>query len=138
MVDRSRSVGGDTRREVMTQLLGRGPVSASELGEVLGLSAAGVRRHLDALVEEGLAQICEPNAVAGAEVGRGRPAKHYRLTQLGRSQFGNSYDVLALDALDALEQLGGEEAVRAFANVALKPSSAASTPTVTWKTWWTR
>ncbi|OFT85855.1 metalloregulator ArsR/SmtB family transcription factor [Corynebacterium sp. HMSC29G08] len=115
MVDRSRSVGGDTRREVMTQLLGRGPVSASELGEVLGLSAAGVRRHLDALVEEGLAQICEPNAVAGAEVGRGRPAKHYRLTQLGRSQFGNSYDVLALDALDALEQLGGEEAVRAFA-----------------------
>ncbi|MCP1387101.1 transcriptional regulator [Corynebacterium sp. TA-R-1] len=115
MAEQTRSVGGDTRRAVMAQLLKRGPVSASELARALGISAAGVRRHLDILLDEGLAETCEPNQIAGEEAGRGRPAKHFRLTAVGRDHFGNSYDTLALEAVDLIKDLGGESAVRSFA-----------------------
>lgn len=50
----TRSTDGDTRRQVMLLLLKEGPITASDLGTELGLSAAGVRRHLDILVEDGL------------------------------------------------------------------------------------
>ncbi|WP_284522915.1 helix-turn-helix transcriptional regulator [Corynebacterium aquatimens] len=115
MAERTRSGGGDTRRAVMAQLLKRGPVSAADLADGLGLSAAGVRRHLDALVAEGLAETCSPNQVAGEEAGRGRPPKHFRLTDAGRDHFGTSYDSLALEAVDLIKDLGGEGAVRTFA-----------------------
>lgn len=115
-----RSNAGETRRAVMAQLLKRGPITASELGEVLDLSAAGVRRHLDALVAEGVAEECEPNAVAGAEATRGRPAKHFRLTDAGRAHFGTGYDDLARDAVDVIENLGGQEAVREFASARIR------------------
>lgn len=111
----SPSLGGGTRREVMSLLLKLGPVTASEIGGSLGLSAAGVRRHLDKLVDDGVAETCGPRAVAGEEAGRGRPAKHYRLTESGRELFGSSYDSLASDALGVIRQIGGGEAVRALA-----------------------
>ncbi|WP_291313611.1 helix-turn-helix transcriptional regulator [Corynebacterium sp. UBA2622] len=114
-VSQPRAVGGDTRREVMSLLLKLGPVTASEIGESLGLSAAGVRRHLDKLVDEGFAETCGRHAVAGEGAGRGRPAKHYRLTDTGREQFGSSYDSLAADALGVIREIGGDEAVRALA-----------------------
>lgn len=106
---------GGTREQVMSVLLRHGPVPATEIGDTLGLSAAGVRRHLDRLMEDGLAETCAPRAVAGAEASRGRPAKHFQLTRQGRAKFGSSYDTLALDAVDLIEELGGEDAVRAFA-----------------------
>lgn len=53
----TRSTEGDTRRQVMLLLLKDGPITASDLGTQLGLSAAGVRRHLDILVEDGLTEI---------------------------------------------------------------------------------
>ncbi|WIM68881.1 transcriptional regulator [Corynebacterium breve] len=111
----SRSIDGDTRREVMLLLLKLGPSTAGELGEHLGLSAAGVRRHLDILVEEHLAENCEPPAITGQAPSRGRPAKTYRLTEHGREEFGHNYDHLALQALESLRQFGGDEAVRALA-----------------------
>lgn len=115
MAERSRSGGGDTRRAVMAQLLKRGPVTTVRLAEALGLSAAGVRRHVDILVQEGLAESCTPPAVAGEEAGRGRPAKYFRLTDAGRAEFGNTYESLALDALDLVASLGGPDAVSALA-----------------------
>ena len=46
---------GHTRSAIIQVLL-EGPVTASVIGERLGISAAGVRRHLDALIEAGDAQ----------------------------------------------------------------------------------
>lgn len=105
----------NTRDQVMSVLLKHGPVSAADIGETLGISAAGVRRHLDKLVEDGLAETCAPRAVAGEEASRGRPAKHFCLTPAGREHFGSSYDTLALEAVDLIGHLGGEEAVRELA-----------------------
>ena len=66
----------------------------AEIGERLGISAAGVRRHLDALIDAGDAQANA--AAAWQHNGRGRPAKRYRLTAAGRAKLGHAYDDLAV------------------------------------------
>lgn len=101
----------DTRHRIMLHVLKHGPVSATDISEEFGLSTAGVRRHLDNIVGEGLAEI-----VSVSKSGqRGRPAKLFRLTDAGRAHFGHDYDTLALLALRALKQTGGEAAVENFA-----------------------
>lgn len=104
---------GDTRSAVLRLLLEDGPISASDLGRRLGISAAGVRRHIDALVEEGEAEVA-PTPRVGRR-GRGRPAKLFRLTANGRVRFGHAYDDLAVAALREIRSLGGEAAVASFA-----------------------
>ncbi|MDO2377808.1 winged helix-turn-helix transcriptional regulator, partial [Rhodococcus electrodiphilus] len=51
---------GQTRAAVVQLLLEEGPITATEIGARLGLSAAGVRRHLDALIDTGEAQAAPP------------------------------------------------------------------------------
>lgn len=110
----SRSTDGDTRKQILLLLLKQGPVTASKLGEKLGLSTAGVRRHLDILVEDGHAETVEPRSSRQGR-GRGRPAKAFQLTDAGRAHFGHDYDRLAVQAISALREAGGDAAVRAFA-----------------------
>ncbi len=103
---------GHTRSAIIQVLL-EGPVTASVIGERLGISAAGVRRHLDALIEAGDAQATA--AAAWQHAGRGRPAKRYRLTAAGRAKLGHTYDDLAAAAMRQLREIGGDDAVRTFA-----------------------
>lgn len=102
-----------TRGAIVQLLLESGPITAGEIGERLGISAAGVRRHLDALMDAGDAQ--SSAAAAWQHHGRGRPAKRYRLTQAGRAKLGHAYDDLAAAAIRQLREIGGDDAVRAFA-----------------------
>ena len=104
---------GQTRREIVKLLLESGTITAADIGRRLGISAAGVRRHLDALVDDGDAE-ANP-AAAWQQVGRGRPAKRYRLTPAGRAKLEHSYDDLASAAMRQLREIGGDEAVRTFA-----------------------
>lgn len=104
---------GHTRRAVVRLLLEFGSVTAGEIGDRLGLSAAGVRRHLDALIEAGDAESVP--AAAWQQVGRGRPAKRYRLAPAGRAKLDHSYDDLASAAMRQLREIGGEDAIRTFA-----------------------
>lgn len=94
-------------------MLESGPITAGEIGEQLGISAAGVRRHLDALIDAGDAQFRE--AASWQHNGRGRPAKRYRLTAAGRAKLGHTYDDLAAAAMRQLREIGGDAAVRTFA-----------------------
>ncbi len=104
---------GQTRRAIVRLLLESGSITAAEIGTRLGISAAGVRRHLDALVDDGDA---EANAAAAwQQAGRGRPAKRYRLTSAGRAKLEHSYDDLASAAIRQLREIGGDDAVRDFA-----------------------
>jgi predicted ArsR family transcriptional regulator len=106
------SSDGHTRKAIV-QLLLEGPTTAGDIGDRLGLSAAGVRRHLDALVDGGDA---ESNAAATWQHnGRGRPAKRYRLTAAGRSKLDHAYDDLAVAAMRQLREVGGDQAIRTFA-----------------------
>ncbi|QDQ97431.1 helix-turn-helix transcriptional regulator [Tomitella fengzijianii] len=107
------SAEAGTRAEVVRLLLEDGPLSATEIGSRLGLSAAGARRHIEALVEQGEAMVASG---AGAHRrGPGRPAKQFQLTAAGRAGLGHAYDDLAGDAIRALRELGGEDAVAEFA-----------------------
>ena len=103
----------DTREAILNLLLKDGPLAATDLAERLSMSAAGVRRQIDPLEEEGLVETA-PERIKKAR-GRGRPAKKFILTAKGREQFGHGYDELAVHALRALRQTGGEDAIMLFA-----------------------
>ncbi|HEY9473768.1 MAG TPA: MarR family transcriptional regulator [Mycobacteriales bacterium] len=107
------AVEGRTRDSVARMLLRHGPSTAAELGERLGLSAAGVRRHLDAMLAEGLVTYRE---VSAHRRGRGRPARVFALTDTARLHCGeHAYDDLAVAALRFLAQTGGDRSVTEFA-----------------------
>jgi predicted ArsR family transcriptional regulator len=103
---------GRTRDRVSGLLLEHGPQTATELAARLSISPAAVRRHLDGLVAAG--RVTERDA-PGAQRGRGRPARHFALTDAGRSAFPHAYDDLALTALRFVAEHGGPDAVRAVA-----------------------
>lgn len=102
-----------TRAAVVSALVERGPISASEIGEELRISATGIRRHLDALIELGEVAIAPSSKYVVR--GRGRPAKQFQITSLGRNKLSHTYDDLAGAALRKLRSLGGDNAVREFA-----------------------
>ncbi|WP_372451284.1 helix-turn-helix transcriptional regulator [Mycolicibacter acidiphilus] len=115
-----------TRHAVVRLLMESGSITAGEIGTRLGLSAAGVRRHLDALIEAGDAEAHA--AAAWQQVGRGRPAKRFRLTEAGRGKLGHRYDDLAVAAMRQLREIGGEDAVVAFARQRIDAILAEVTP----------
>ena len=101
-----------TRDRVLNAVLEHGPISAAELGELLGFTPAAVRRHLDHLSRNG---VIEVKRVARAGAGAGRPARRYVLSSQGQSTLGNDYLDIATLALQRLNETAGPEAVRQFA-----------------------
>jgi predicted ArsR family transcriptional regulator len=107
------AVDGRTRDRVMRALLEHGGATAAELGHRLGLSPAGIRRHLDALVATGAVTVRDIRS-DGAR-GRGRPARAYVLTDSARSSLPHAYDDIAVSALRFLREAGGDPALTSFA-----------------------
>lgn len=98
-----------TREQVLVSLLTNGASTVAELAERLGLTSAAIRRHLGTLTDSGQVS-SEPERVYGQR-GRGRPARVYVLTRSGRSHFYQAYDELAAQALQALFDTAGPQAV---------------------------
>lgn len=114
--DQTRSAGYSDRRtrdRLAELLLQHGDATVADLSEELGLSAAGIRRHLDAMLSDGVVD-CRLRPAAPRR-GRGRPAKAFALTEAGRSRFHHTYDDLAAAALRWIAQIGGQSAVSDFA-----------------------
>ncbi len=107
------AVDGRTRDRVARLLLEGGPTTATEMGRRLGLSSAAIRRHLDALVGDGV--VAAREQVSRGPRGRGRPAKVFALTDVGRESFPHTYDDLAAAALRFLAREHGADAVTVFA-----------------------
>jgi predicted ArsR family transcriptional regulator len=99
---------------VVRSILVDGPSTAAALAGRLDLTPAAVRRHLDHLMADGTVEARA--ARTPATRGRGRPAKVFALTDIGRDHFDQQYDDLAAEALRFLSETGGEDAVRAFAD----------------------
>ncbi len=101
---------------VAKALLESGAVTASDLAKRLYLTPTAVRRHLDSLVHRGVVT-CSTEAPFGPHRtrGRGRPARYYSLTPVGRDAFDAGYADVALDALRFLATRAGDDAVRDFA-----------------------
>ena len=103
-----------TRDRVSRLLLERGAATATELGLALGLSPVGIRRHLEAMLADGLVQARE-RTVRGPR-GRGRPAKVFTLTDVAREAFPHTYDGLATAALRWIAVTSGPQGVAEFAH----------------------
>src|SRR6185369_12500844 len=86
---------------------------AAAVAAELELTGPAVRRHLDALLDAGEAEVRDAPRLGPR--GRGRPARHYLLTDAGRARFGHGYDDLAVSALRFLAAHAGEQALDGFA-----------------------
>ncbi|WP_106818598.1 helix-turn-helix transcriptional regulator [Janibacter massiliensis] len=106
----ARTEGG-TRARVLEVVTRSGPVTAVGVAEELGLTPAGVRRHLEALVADGTIEVREEQHSGG----RGRPAKAFVVSDEGHGVLQSAYDDIAVDAVRFIAELGGSDAVARFA-----------------------
>ena len=103
-----------TRTQVARAILEGGPATATTLAEALAITPAGIRRHLDALVADGILIARDPYQTP-SDRGRGRPSKVFAMTDTGREQFEHSYDDLAVSALKFMAK-SDKRLVQEFAN----------------------
>ena len=116
MTGQAGAVQGDdprTRELVARSILENGPSTASVLGQRLNLTPAGIRRHLDLLVADGVLKAREPHSALIR--GRGRPSKVFVMSDKGREKFEHSYDDLAVAALKFMSAQSGDQLVASFA-----------------------
>lgn len=99
---------GETRAQVVA-LLHDGRATVADLAEGAGVSEVAIRRHLQALVADGLV---DGHAVSAP--GPGRPAVHYRLTARGERLFPDRSSDLADDVLTFLHDERGKNEMIAF------------------------
>ena len=97
-----------TRERVLGLIVSAGPITASELAERLGVTPAGIRRHLLHLDEAG--HIVEHEIPGHHDRGRGRPARAYVATPEGQRALDSEYATVATEALAYLRLHGGIEA----------------------------
>ncbi|WP_062073393.1 helix-turn-helix transcriptional regulator [Demequina sediminicola] len=93
-----------TRDRVLGLITSAGPITASALAHELGVTAAGVRRHLSALIADGLIEDHEPPGQHAR--GRGRPAKSYVATTEGQQSLTAAYSSVAVDAVAFMREHG--------------------------------
>lgn len=97
-------------------LLVHGTLTAPQLAEELQLSSVAIRRHLETLLTVGMISESESPPFGPAKPrGRGRPAKYFQLTPIGRDFFDSHYDDLAAETLRYLQETYGDQAVIEFA-----------------------
>ena len=101
-----------TRDLVARSILESGPSTAVALAERLKMTPAGIRRHLDSLVSEGILEEREPHLRSART--RGRPSKVFVMSDQGRQRFEHSYDDLAVSALKFFSAENGSEAIASF------------------------
>jgi predicted ArsR family transcriptional regulator len=121
-----------TRDLVARSILESGPMSAVDLAKKLGFTPAGIRRHLDSLVVEGLLEARQAHIVNGR--GRGRPSKVFVMSDAGREEFEHSYDDLAVSALKFLQSHTGSEALMAFAQLRATDIERTLSPSIEFET----
>ena len=80
-----------------------GPQSAAVIARHLGVTSTAVRQHLAKLQAEGLV------AFEDRAAGVGRPRRRWRLTEKGHGRFPDSHAGLALDLIQTVGRVFGEE-----------------------------
>ncbi len=95
-----------TRRRILLTLKVLGEATAKALGERLSLTPMGVRRHLNALREEGWVDY------RVRRHGRGRPTHVYYLTPKATLLFDQRYAALSIELLSYLKEELGEAIIQ--------------------------
>jgi len=95
-----------TRQQILDYLRLHRDASVKDLGRLLGLTATGVRQHLNILEQEGLVTSSEQRGKVG------RPPLRYALTSLGDATFPKQYDALANALLDEVRASYGSRGLQ--------------------------
>jgi iron-sulfur cluster biosynthesis transcriptional regulator SufR len=80
-----------------------GPQSAAVIARRLGVTSTAIRQHLAKLQAEGLV------AFEDQAAGVGRPRRRWHLTEKGHGRFPDSHAGLALDLIQSVGRIFGEE-----------------------------
>lgn len=94
----------DTRDRLLYVLKTKGPRTAAQLAQRLGITPAGVRQHLEALASEGLVDV---DTTARGHVGR--PARRWGVTAKAATRFPEGYADLAVEMIAAVRTAFGPE-----------------------------
>ena len=94
-----------TRRRILELLKLKGPMTADQLAEELGITSMGARGHLIALERDGLIEH------HSQQRGMGRPSYVYSLTDQGDEFFPRTYPQLANSLLEAMRSLAGDRGI---------------------------
>ena len=120
-------MGGDTTRDrVLGLIASAGPITAATLAKELGVTPAGVRRHLSALADDAL--ITEHEQPGTHVRGRGRPAKSYVATTEGQRSLTTAYSSVAVDAVAFMREHGQLDEFVEAKNAELETRLRASIP----------
>ena len=111
-----------TRRRIFASIMAQGNMTAVQLAALLGITPTAVRRHLDSLEAEGLIQARAPRR--NPSPGRGRPAKVFQITDVGRDQFHQAYGELAVQAIAQLVAAVGPDGLSSLAKAHFWPIEA--------------
>lgn len=81
------------------------PKTAATLAKSLNMTSMGARQHLQNLTDDGLIKYQD------IKQGRGRPARYWSLTVAADELFPNNHSDLAVQLINAAEEVFGEEGV---------------------------
>lgn len=92
-----------SQEDILLKLKQKGPLSAKQLAEALGITPMGVRQHLAVLAERGLVS-------EGAErrQSRGRPVRPWQLTEKGHGRFPDGHSQVSVELIAAVRETFGE------------------------------
>jgi predicted ArsR family transcriptional regulator len=119
-----------TRDLLVRAILENGPATAATLARRLKITPAGIRRHLDSLVEGGVLTARDPYQRSTSTRGRGRPSKVFVLTDTGREKFEHSYDDLAVSVLKFISKDGDRTQIIDFAKQRAADITKEATPKI--------
>lgn len=105
-----------TRERVLQLIMSDGPINAAKLADILGLTPAGIRRHISHLEESGQIAVYTDKPEKGV---RGRPSRQYVATNRAHDEMPSAYSGIAAEALAFIEAKAGSEAVEEFAALRL-------------------
>jgi predicted ArsR family transcriptional regulator len=93
-------------RQVLELMKGAEPQTAEQLAARAGMSAVGMRLHLNALAEKGFIRFEERRGRVG------RPLRVWLLTEAANVGFPDAHAALAVDLLASIKDLYGKQALR--------------------------
>ena len=99
----SASEPGSGRDRILFLLKRDGPQSTAALAQQLAVTAMAVRQHLSVLNAEGLVEFSDEQRKLG------RPARIWQLTAVAHERFPDHHAQLAVDMLQVVQSVFGEE-----------------------------
>ena len=93
-------------RQVLEIMKGCEPKTAEQLAALAGISAVGMRLHLNTLARKGLIRFEERKGKVG------RPLRVWSLTDAAGVSFPDAHAALAVDLIGAVKELYGKRALR--------------------------